>query len=858
MALSDMMRHWQSIKLQYEDCIIFYRLGDFYEMFFEDAQEASKILELTLTGRDCGLEERAPMCGVPYHAAENYIAKLVENGKKVAICEQLTEPTKGVKLVERDVIRVVTQGTLLNDGQIDEKSNNFLCSVFCDDKYCSISWCDITTGDFFVEDLSPYNENKLIDALVRVNPSQIIASTKIFKLSGNFSAVIHGVLPRFELYKDYAYSYNNAKNLLLNQFNVSSLNAFIPEENKGLVCVSGALIEYLNETQKQILKNIIKLNNFEGENCLKLDGSALNNLEILSSNRDRKSYGSLFWAIDNTKTSMGARYLKSQLVAPLKDLELIKYRQQGVKDLFDDTLTREGVIDLLRNVKDLERLIGKLTNNVASPRDLLSINETLLAVSPLKMLIVGHRSKALNDIYANLGDYEEICKILSSAISENPPINIKDCGFVKDGFDKNLDELRNLKSNGTKRIEEMELSEKEKTGIKTLKIKYNKVFGYFIEVSNSFKDQVPYNYVRKQTLTNGERFITEELKKFEEDVLTCNEKILAIETEIFKKIKNLLLDNVSSLLKTAKCFAFLDFLLSLAIVAKKRAYVMPTMVEEDCELNIVGGRHPVVEAVSKQTFIPNDTSLDLNENRMMVITGPNMAGKSTYMRQVALIVILAQIGSFVPCKSAQIPIVDKIFTRVGASDYLIFDQSTFMVEMTEVAKILHNATKHSLLILDEVGRGTSTFDGLSIAWAVVEFLAKNIGAKTLFATHYHELSELEGIIFGVKNYKITVREINGSIVFLRKIMRGSANKSFGIEVASLAGVPENVTKRAKTILKKLEKKDLTIDFSKQTDLEAEEKTFSEVEKIISELNVNAISPLQAFEILIDLKGKLNG
>ena len=858
MALSDMMRHWQSIKHQYEDCIIFYRLGDFYEMFFEDAQEASKILELTLTGRDCGLEERAPMCGVPYHAAENYIAKLVENGKKVAICEQLTEPTKGVKLVERDVIRVVTQGTLLNDGQIDEKSNNFLCSVFCDDKYCSISWCDITTGDFFVEDLSPYNENKLIDALVRVNPSQIIASTKIFKLSGNFSAVIHGVLPRFELYKDYAYSYNNAKNLLLNQFNVSSLNAFIPEENKGLVCVSGALIEYLNETQKQILKNIIKLNNFEGENCLKLDGSALNNLEILSSNRDRKSYGSLFWAIDNTKTSMGARYLKSQLVAPLKDLELIKYRQQGVKDLFDDTLTREGVIDLLRNVKDLERLIGKLTNNVASPRDLLSINETLLAVSPLKMLIVGHRSKALNDIYANLGDYEEICKILSSAISENPPINIKDCGFVKDGFDKNLDELRNLKSNGTKRIEEMELSEKEKTGIKTLKIKYNKVFGYFIEVSNSFKDQVPYNYVRKQTLTNGERFITEELKKFEEDVLTCNEKILAIETEIFKKIKNLLLDNVSSLLKTAKCFAFLDFLLSLAIVAKKRAYVMPTMVEEDCELNIVGGRHPVVEAVSKQTFIPNDTSLDLNENRMMVITGPNMAGKSTYMRQVALIVILAQIGSFVPCKSAQIPIVDKIFTRVGASDYLIFDQSTFMVEMTEVAKILHNATKHSLLILDEVGRGTSTFDGLSIAWAVVEFLAKNIGAKTLFATHYHELSELEGIIFGVKNYKITVREINGSIVFLRKIMRGSANKSFGIEVASLAGVPENVTKRAKTILKKLEKKDLTIDFSKQTDLEAEEKTFSEVEKIISELNVNAISPLQAFEILIDLKGKLNG
>lgn len=399
---------------------------------------------------------------------------------------------------------------------------------------------------------------------------------------------------------------------------------------------------------------------------------------------------------------------------------------------------------------------------------------------------------------------------------------------------------------------------RKKTGIKTLKIKYNKVFGYFIEVSNSFKDQVPYNYVRKQTLTNGERFITEELKKFEEDVLTCNERILAIETEIFKKIKNLLLHNVSSLLKTAKCFAFLDFLLSLAIVAKKRAYVMPTMVEEDCELNIVGGRHPVVEAVSKQTFIPNDTSLDLNENRMMVITGPNMAGKSTYMRQVALIVILAQIGSFVPCKSAQIPIVDKIFTRVGASDYLIFDQSTFMVEMTEVAKILHNATKHSLLILDEVGRGTSTFDGLSIAWAVVEFLAKNIGAKTLFATHYHELSELEGIIFGVKNYKITVREINGSIVFLRKIMRGSANKSFGIEVASLAGVPENVTKRAKTILKKLEKKDLTIDFSKQTDLEAEEKTFSEVEKIISELNVNAISPLQAFEILIDLKGKLNG
>lgn len=856
--VSEMMRHWQTIKEQYPDCIIFYRLGDFYEMFFDDAIEASKLLELTLTGRSCGLEERAPMCGVPFHAVESYIAKLVSNGKKVAICEQLTEPGAQKGLVERDVVRVVTSGTLLADEQIDEKSNNFIVSIFGENLSCSLAWADITTGEFFVQEIKPYDAEKLIDSLVRINPAEIICSSKIFEVSKDFSAVIHGVLPKFSLYKDYAYSFNNAKNVLLDHFKTSSLNAFIPEEKKSLVIACGSLLEYLLETQKRSQLNIEKISLFEDEKCLSLDSTALRNLEILRSSRDNKVYGSLNWALDFTSTAMGSRRLKTILSAPLKNIDAINYRLDGVEDLFVDTLAREGAKELLLGINDLERLCGKLSNNVVSPRDVVAIRKCLDVVAPLKMQLAGHKSKALNDIVDNLGNYDEICLFLNSSLSDEPPLSVKDGGVIRAGFNKELDEQRAIKFNGQDYIRKMESDEREKTGIKTLKINCNKVFGYYIEVSNSFKNQVPYNYVRKQTLVNGERFITEELKNFENKVFACEENIFRIENEIFSKIKELLQNNLSLLIRTSKAIAFLDVLLSFAFSSKKNGYCRPNVVGSNEPLSIVGGRHPVVEAVSRDRFISNDTIMDLQDNRMLVLTGPNMAGKSTYMRQVALITIMAQCGSFVPAKSATIPLVDKIFTRVGASDYLVFDQSTFMVEMTEVAKILRNATSHSLLILDEVGRGTSTFDGLSIAWAVVEYLSAKTKAKTLFATHYHELSELEGQIDGVKNYKITVKELNGSIVFLRKIARGSANKSFGIEVASLAGVPLEVTLRAKQILKKLEKNDLVVNAKElaNADEESNAKEFSEVESIIKDLDVNNLTPLNAFEILVDLKDKL--
>ena len=853
--MSDMMEHWKRVKAEYSDCIVFYRLGDFYEMFFDDAIEASRILELTLTGRDCGLEERAPMCGIPYHAVDGYVSKLVASGKKVAICEQLTLPGAQKGLVERGVVRVVTSGTLLEDSQIDEKNNNFVCSVFGDGEGVAISWADITTGEFSVQKIVPYDAEKMMDALVRISPSEIICSSKVYSVSKDLPAVIHGVIPKFSLYKDYAYSYDNAKNALLRHFKTVSIEAFLPEEDKYVVIACGSLLEYLNETQKRNQLNIEKIVIFTDENSLKLDSVALRNLEILRSSRDNRVYGSLLWVIDRTNTSMGARMLKKILSAPLKDAKTINYRLDGVNDLFINNSLRDDVVDVLCGMYDLERLVGKLSNNVATPRDLQAISKTLDLVVAMKMHLYGLKSRALNDILNNLGDYDDICKILNAAIDDNPPVNVKDGRFVRAGFDKRLDEQREISENGTQKIKRMEEDEREKTGIKTLKIRYNKVFGYYIEVSNSFKNQVPYNYVRKQTLVGGERYITEELKHFEEEVLTCSEKIIAIETEIFNKIKQLLIENLSKLLRTAKCISFLDVLVSFATVSKKFGYTRPEICDEDSPLVITGGRHPVVEAVSREQFISNDTLIDLGENRMSVITGPNMAGKSTYMRQVALITILAQCGCFVPAKSAEIPLVDKIFTRVGASDYLVFDQSTFMVEMTEVAKILRNATNHSLLILDEVGRGTSTFDGLSIAWAVVEFIAKKVKAKTLFATHYHELSELEGIVEGVKNYKISVKEFNGSIVFLRKIMRGSANKSFGIEVASLAGVPAEVTARAKTILKKLERNDL----SAKIDLESEpqtEKPKSEVESIINDIDINNLTPLQAFEILTDLKEKV--
>ncbi len=851
--MSSMMLHYLSIKEKYNDCVVFYRLGDFYEMFFDDAIEVSNLLELTLTGRDCGLEERAPMCGIPYHAADVYISKLVSLGKKVAICEQLTEPGAQKGLVERDVIRVVSGGTIIRDDLVDEKSNNFICCAYAGDNF-SLAWADITTGEFFCQELS--TEEKFLDALYRINPSEIICNEVAYDRYQKFSDGIKSSLVKFSAYKEQAFGGSVAKSCLLEQFSVHTLDGFLPNDKVNAISAAGALIAYLKETQMHSLENIKNLSYFDDGKVLLMDSNALRNLEVTRSMRDGKVYGTLLWAVDYTKTAGGGRKLKEVLTSPLHNIKDINYRLDGVEDIFKDNMTREAITDTLSSVKDLERLCGRISNNIVNPRDCRGICDTLKLIPVLKFQLSGMPSQIIGDIAKNLGDYEELTSLIDSMIvDKDTPIYTKDGGFIKDGFDERLDHFRSIKNHGTDLLRDMEAREKESTGIKNLKIGYNKVFGYYIEVTNSFLNMVPYTYIRKQTLVGAERYITEELKKFEEDMLSSTENMIKIENEIFNKLKTLLSKNIPSLLRSAKCLSMLDVLNSFATVSRKRNYVRPEILDAKGRLNVVGGRHPVVEANSKDSFVPNDTVLDTDETRMAIITGPNMAGKSTYMRQVALIALMAHAGCFVPAKSAEIPLIDKIFTRVGASDNLIFDQSTFMVEMAEVANIIRNATEESLLILDEIGRGTSTYDGLSIAWAVVEYISSEIKAKTLFATHYHELTELENKLDGVKNFKITVKEINGKVIFLRKITQGSANKSFGIEVAALAGVPESVTVRAKKILKMLEKNDLTQNFNEEKEVLKQE---SFVEKYLKEVDLNNVTPLKAFEILSYLKEKIDG
>ncbi len=861
MGLSPMMQHYLQVKEKYKDCILFYRLGDFYEMFFDDAKKVSALLDLTLTGRDCGLEERAPMCGIPYHASETYIAKLVEKGEKVAICEQLTLAGETKGLVERDVIRVVSAGTMIEDTLLDEKKNNFIASVFVKGELASCAWADITTGDFFATQFEGRDfSDLLIDCLVRVNPVEIICNQEAFCGFADSAVVKHGVIPRFYAFREFAFSSQTAEKALKGQFKVASLSAYGLEGKTGAISAAGGLVEYLKETQKHALKNINKILYEEKGEYMTLDFNAVRNLELVKTMRDGKKYGSLLWVLDKTKTGMGSRNLYSWILSPLQSAEKIKYRQDGVEEFYNSVLIRQGLSELLSSMSDIERIAGKISNNNITPKDCLSLGNSLSLLPSVLFQLSGLSSAIVCDITAYLSGYEGISKMLSSAISDDASTVVKDGGYIKNGYNVELDELRALKSDVKTLLAKMEVQEKERTGIKNLKIGYNRVFGYYIEVTNSFKQFVPYNYIRKQTLTGAERYVTEELKQLEEKILTSEERSLKLEAELFAEIKEVLGENISRIQKTAKAVACLDTLISLAEVAKNNKYCRPEVVDGDRALNIVGGRHPVVEAVSREVFVANDTLLDNYENRTMILTGPNMAGKSTYMRQTALIVLMAHIGSFVPCLSAVVPITDRIFTRVGASDNLIFDQSTFMVEMTEVASILLHASKKSLLVLDEVGRGTSTYDGLSIAWAVVEYITQNIKAKTLFATHYHELTELEGVMEGVKNYKVTVKEFNGSVVFLRKIMRGGANKSFGIEVASLAGVPSDITLRAKKILKALERNDLAKKGVKAEKTEQEEidrPKLTQVESVIKELNMNNVSPMQAFSILADLKEKLD-
>ena len=860
MALSQMMQHYLSMKEKYPDCVLFYRLGDFYEMFFDDAVKVSKILELTLTGKDCGLEERAPMCGIPHHAAEGYIARLVASGEKVAVCEQLSDPKQaGRGLVERGVVRIVSAGTVIEEEYLDEKKNNYIVCAVKESENVALAWADITTGEFWAEEfLGELAVEDAVGEILKLAAAEIICNEDMLSASKDIKELKHNQLPPFSCYVPWAFNVKRAEKNLLEQFKVQSLAPYGLSAKENMIAAAGALLEYLRDTQKHALANINSIKTVDRRKYMELDTIAVKNLEITHNNADNRKYGTLLWVLDKTKTGMGARLLNRMLLSPLKNKEEIERRQEGVEELYNAAVVRVALAETLHEIKDMERLTGKISNKNFHPRNCLALANALGALPTVKFQLSGFSSEILKEIDENIVDMQSLAQLLDAAISPDASSVMKDGGYIRDGFNAELDELRRYNKGAVELIKEIETRERERTGIKTLKTGYNRVFGYYIEITNSFKEQAPADYIRKQTLTTGERYITEELKTIEEKVLTSGEKALQLENQIYQRLMQILLENLQALQKIASALAMLDCLVSFATVAKERRYVRPRIKESGAPLVIVEGRHPVVEAIAKDRFVPNDTILDNEENRCAVITGPNMAGKSTYMRQVALITLMAHIGAFVPAKSAEIPITDRIFTRVGASDNLIFDQSTFMVEMTEVATILQRSTKDSLLVLDEVGRGTSTYDGLSIAWAVVEYLASQVRAKTLFSTHYHELTELEDTREGVKNYKVTVKELNGIIVFLRKIVRGGAHRSFGIEVASLAGVPKEVTSRAKLILKALEKNDLMSGKKKLVieEEETQERTFTEVEKILMQTDVNTLSPMQALLLLSDLKEKI--
>lgn len=859
---SSMMKHYLQMKEKYKDCILFYRLGDFYELFYDDAIEISRVLDLTLTGKNCGLDERAPMCGVPYHAAETYIAKLVSLGYKVAICEQLTEPKKGVKIVERDVVRVVTAGTVVDDSMLEERKNNYIMSMFLDDDKLSVVYCDITTGEFNLCHFDGGLESNFADLLNRIMPSEVIGNAKAKDFYNNLPMLKLGVYPRFEEYFEYAFGAEKANENVCRQFGDNAVNVFELKTNKQDIPAIGALLEYLQETQKRSLKNISKITKVKNNQYMVIDMNTRRNLELVESIRERKRYGSLLWLMDMTKTSMGARKFRTMFDQPLQSSTEINDRLDSVEELSKNLILRDRLTESLANIKDIERISGKIAYGNVLPNDLNALKMSLAELPNIKSILGGVKSKKLSACRDALVDFGEIVNLLSNAIKEKPPALTKEGGYIREGFNQELDDLRNAKEIANQECRKLEEIEREKTGIKTLRIASNNVFGFYIEVSKGQTDMVPLRYIRKQTIANAERYTTEDLKAIEDKIFGSDEKAIKLEEKIYKTLLDYLSNYLSAFGDVAKVVADIDALLSLSMCAVKYNFCKPVINKNIKQINIIDGRHPIVERFVKDgSFIANDTLLDNDENKMMIITGPNMAGKSTYMRQVAIIAFLAHIGSFVPAKSAEIAITDRIFTRVGASDDLAFGQSTFMVEMSEVANILANATDKSLVVLDEIGRGTSTFDGLSIAWAVVEYISKNLNCKTLFATHYHELSELEGVIRGVKNYKITVKEINDSIVFLRKIVRGHANKSFGVEVAQLAGVPQKVVDRAKEISANLEKVNTKLDmniFGEDEERTKQMKNNKLGQKILSmlrDMDINRMSPMESFEVLNDLIDK---
>lgn len=869
-SFSPMMQHYLQLKEQYPDAIVLYRLGDFYEMFFEDAKIASEILELTLTGRDCGMEERAPMCGVPYHAVDAYLSKLVAAGKKVAICEQLTNPGDQKGLVKRDVVRVVTPGTIVEDDMLQKEKNNYILSVFYSAQAVGIAYLDMNAGEIMLYSLKKHEiENKLEDFLLSVSPSEIISNSAFLDAAQKFTSFNASKLPKPSSYYDYAFVEESAKEALLKQIGAFSLQSLgLTKEDLPSVCAAGALCDYIQLTQKRLLSHINRIKAIRPNSTMILDYNTKRNLELTENIADRGKVGTLLWVIDETKTGMGARRLRRMLDEPLLLESEINYRLTAVEELFKSAKLREGVALAFQNVRDLERLTGKISYGNANPRDLLSISETLEKIPTFLKMLENVKSPLLKSLREQLDPMSDIHDLLSRAIDPKAPVNIKDGKIIKEGFHSDLDSLIHAKDEGANWLSEYEAHERERTGIRNLKVHYNRVFGYYIEVSNSYLTLVPLEYVRKQTISNGERYITSELKKMEELVLGAEEKALNLEIEIFNKILQKVAESIKPLQANADALSFLDALNSLALVAVKYGYVKPVVSDKLKKISIKDGRHPVVEAFKKKNeFVPNDTDLS-PESNTLIITGPNMAGKSTYMRQVALIVLLAHVGSFVPANKAEISPVDRVFTRVGASDNLSQGQSTFMVEMIEVASILNNATEKSLLILDEIGRGTSTLDGLSIAWAIVEYLVANIKAKTLFATHYHELSELESLLPGVKNYRILIHEGADKITFLYKIARGGANKSFGIEVAELAGIRKNVTDRARIIMKNLEEQHtlsggLTDKLSvnptesalvaDQLGFFSEDPKLTELKKVLKELDLNRITPIESLTILSDLK-----
>lgn len=866
--LSPMMTQYFQIKNQYDDAILFFRLGDFYEMFFEDAKIASQELDLVLTGRDCGQEERAPMCGVPFHSADSYIAKLVSRGYKVAICEQMEDPATVKGLVKRDVIRIITPGTVIESSMLEDGSNNYLCSVYYGEKDLGVCFADISTGEFHITSLQGEDmENKLVNQLSTYSPKEIIINNKALDLNSlqNFAKRINASV---EILDDSVFDFESASSLIIETLDKDEISSLSIGHSKSCVSALGAVISYLKKTQKtNEIEVPSEIDFYDEEQYMNLDISARRNLELTKSMMTGDKKHSLLWVIDLTKTAMGKRMIKSWLERPLMSITKITKRQNAVGELADSPMLRDSVRDALTGINDIERLMTRIAYGTANAKELKSLQATIEKLPCLKSALSHTSSGLLKEIYSHIDLLEDVRELIDNSIVDEPPFSVREGGMIKAGYNDELDALKSIMTDGAGVIASIENEQRELTGIPKLKVGYNRVFGYYIEVSNSYKEMVPETYIRKQTLTNCERFITQELKDLEGKIIGAKDRSIALEYEIFSSVRDTISAEVKRIQSTAKALAVLDVLASFAQVAVNNNYVCP-VISNDGVIEIKDGRHPVVEALlDGAPFVPNDTLLDLEDNRCSIITGPNMAGKSTYMRQIALITLMAQIGSFVPAKSAKISIVDAIFTRVGASDDLATGQSTFMVEMNEVAEILKNATSSSLIILDEIGRGTSTFDGMSIARAVLEYVCKKrtLGAKALFATHYHELTDMEGLLDGVKNYSVAVKKRGDDITFLRRIVRGGADQSFGIEVAKLAGVPDAVVKRAKVILKELEKNAVKIEFkAEESVIEEEESEIQynftangkdEILEILKTVDVNTLTPIEAMQTLYDLKKK---